>query len=424
MVEVVRAAEANSQVQPRDFVVAMLGARMHYAVPRIWHAAGRLMHMFTDLCLLKGAPRALNILPRKLLPSAGRRMVERVPRGVPPEMITAFTGFGLRYALRVARAGSPDELTRAFLWGGQEFCRLVLRSWPPGAQALFAYNSAALELLQHARQNGLHGILEQSIAPKRLERRLLAEEAAAHPGWEETVNSRGAGEEYAAREEAEWQEADLILCGSEFVKDGIRACGGPVDRVAVVPYGVDTSPNLRERRETGGPLRVLTVGAVGLRKGSPYVLEAARLLDRQVEFRMVGPVGVSDLARSLLSRHVEIVGPVTRPAVAEHYRWADVFLLPSLCEGSATATYEALSWGLPVVCTPNTGSVVRDGVDGFIVPIRDGKAIAERIERLARSQELWAEMSNNARERALEFSLERYGQRLLAALDDDLRART
>ena len=145
---------------------------------------------------------------------------------------------------------------------------------------------------------------------------------------------------------------------------------------------------------------------------------------RQVEFRMVGPLGVSDQVRSLLSRHIEVVGSVPRSRISEHYRWADVFLLPSLCEGSATATYEALSWGLPVVCTPNTGSVVRDGVDGFVVPIRDARAIAARIDKLARSRDLLAEMANNARERARDFSLAWYGQRLLAALDDALRAGT
>jgi len=421
MVEAVRTAEANSQVEPRGFVVAMLGARMHYAAPRVLHAAGRLMHLFTDLCLVKGAPRALNVFPRKLLPGAGRRMVERVPSGVPPEMITAFTGFGLRYALRIAQAGSPGELTRAFLWGGQKFCRLVLRSWPPGAQALFAYNSAALELLQHARQNGLHGILEQSIVPKRLERRLLAEEATVHPGWEETVDSDGAGEEYAAREEAEWQEADLILCGSEFVKDGIRACGGPVDRVAVVPYGVDTPSTMRERREPRGPLRVLTVGAVGLRKGSPYVLGAARVLRGRVIFRMVGKLSVAPSAERSLREHVEVMGPVPRGEVAGHYAWADLFLLPSICEGSATVCYEALASGLPVITTPNAGSAVRDGVDGFVVPIRDPEAIAERLDRLAAAPDLLAFMSRNALERAREFTVQRYGERLLVALGTGTR---
>src|SRR5262249_11308352 len=97
------------------------------------------------------------------------------------------------------------------------------------------------------------------------------------------------------------------------------------------------------------------------------------------------------------------------------YAWADVFLLPSVCEGSATVTYEALAAGLPVVCTPNTGSVVRDGVDGFIVPVGDVDAIVERLERLA-DPSLRAEFSVRARGRAAEFTLDAYRRRLLAAL--------
>ena len=421
MAEAAQTTGAKSQVEARHFVVAMLGARMHYAVPCALHAAERLTRLFTDLCGVRGAPRTLAVLPRKLQPRAVRRVVERVPRGVPPEIITAFTGFGLRYALRIARAGSPGELAGAFLWGGQEFCRLVLRNWPPQARALFAYNSAALELLQHARQNGLYGILEQSIAPKRLERRLLAEEEAANPEWEETADSGGADEDYAAREDAEWQEAGLILCGSEFVKDGIRACGGPVDRVAVVPYGVDAPPTLRERREIHDPLRVLTVGAVGLRKGSPYVLGAARTLRGRAIFRMVGNLSVAPSAERSLREHAEVMGPVPRGEVAGQYAWADVFLLPSICEGSATVCYEALASGLPVITTPNAGSPVRDGMDGFVVPIRDPEAIAERLDRLAAAPDLVAFMSRNALERSREFTVQRYGERLIVALDTGTR---
>jgi glycosyltransferase involved in cell wall biosynthesis len=75
---------------------------------------------------------------------------------------------------------------------------------------------------------------------------------------------------------------------------------------------------------------------------------------------------------------------VTRQEVRRHYQWADVFVFPSLCEGSAMVTYEALAAGLPVITTPNAGSVVRDGVDGFIVPIRDAEAIAAKLDLLAR----------------------------------------
>ena len=78
---------------------------------------------------------------------------------------------------------------------------------------------------------------------------------------------------------------------------------------------------------------------------------------------------------------------VPRSEVIRHYEWADIFLLPSLCEGSATSTYEALTAGLPVVCTPNCGSVVRHGTEGYLVPIRDPGAISDRLEALATDAE-------------------------------------
>jgi glycosyltransferase involved in cell wall biosynthesis len=100
----------------------------------------------------------------------------------------------------------------------------------------------------------------------------------------------------------------------------------------------------------------------------------------------------------------------------EHYTWADVFLLPTVCEGSATVCYEALAAGLPVVTTPNAGSTVRDGVDGFVVPIRDSETLVERLARLAEDPELLAGMSANALARASEFGLANYGERLMRVL--------
>ena len=143
------------------------------------------------------------------------------------------------------------------------------------------------------------------------------------------------------------------------------------------------------REERNGPLRVLTVGTVGLRKGAPYVLEAARQLQGQAIFRMVGPSALSSYGERQLQHAVELVGAVPRSIVAEHYAWADVFLLPSVCEGSATATYEALASGLPVICTPNTGSVVEDGAQGFVVPVRDVAAIVARIAQLSADRRSW-----------------------------------
>ena len=161
--------------------------------------------------------------------------------------------------------------------------------------------------------------------------------------------------------------------------------------------------------------------AVGLaERVAPYVLEAAKRCGGCATFRMVGSIGVSDKARAALKEHVELVGRVPRAAMPQQYAWADVFLLPSICEGSATVTYEALAAGLPVICTPNTGSIVRDGEEGFIVPIRDAEAIVERAHQLAENPDLRRTMGKAARERyEQEGSLTAYAARLLRAVQGD-----
>ena len=102
---------------------------------------------------------------------------------------------------------------------------------------------------------------------------------------------------------------------------------------------------------------------------------------------------------------------------------ADILVYPSLHEGSAFVTYEALASGLPVITTPNAGSVVRDGVEGYIVPVRDVDALAERIERLRADLTLRARMAASARARALEFTWDAYRARVGAWLDSRLATR-
>jgi len=152
-------------------------------------------------------------------------------------------------------------------------------------------------------------------------------------------------------------------------------------------------------------------------KGAPYVLAAARSLKGKAEFRMAGALDVTTYARELLTAHVSLLGVVPRSEIHQQFAWADVFLLPSICEGSATVCYEALSFGLPVITTPNAGSVVRDGIDGFVVPIRNTESIIDKLERLDSDRDLLAFMSCNASQRSGEFTVERYGERLLSSLD-------
>jgi hypothetical protein len=394
---------------------------MHYAVPRILQAAGLLWRFFTDFTVVRGGWRVLRAAT-PVVRSKGvlARVAARLPDGIRSANVTHWPSFAFECYLRQRRVSSPAELTAVHLWAGREFCRRIIRHGLGKATAVYTFNSAGLELLEHARVHGLLRVMEQTIAPAEVEDRLLAEEQIAFPGWEERCGPDPYRVEFAARERAEWNCADLILCGSEFVRQGIAASGGPVDRCRVVPYGFDPPWQPAHKPVCVRELRVLVAGAVGLRKGAPYVLRAAQLTKGIAQFRWVGPIALLEAAAAEMRKYVDLVGAVPRPKMAEHYIGADAFLLPSICEGSATVCYEALAAGLPVITTPNAGSVVRDGVDGFIVPIRNPEAIAEKLELLARDRELLAWMSANALARSREFTLEKYGERLVAALENGL----
>lgn len=407
---------ATSIGSPPPICVAQLGARMHYAVPRVLHDAGMLERFFTDATALSPWARALKGVPERLRPMGLKRLLGRMPVGVPRERVTAFERFGWEYAWRGWRARGQEEQTRVYLWAGGRFCQLILDAGLGEAGGVYTFNSAGLELLRQANRQGLFGVVEQTSAPAQVEDSLLAAEMEANPDWEGEAKGGQARGEVAAREQAEWESADLILCSSDFVRRGIEECGAPVERCAVVPYGVGTDVVAPEPSQPNGALRILICGRVSLMKGAPYALASAGALHGMAEFRWVGRVCLLPNAAARLGEHIDLRGVVPRTAMPPHYTWADVFLLPTLCEGSATVCYEALAAGLPVITTPNAGSVVRDGLDGFIVPIRDPEAIAEKLEILARDRDLLKWMSNNARNRAREFTVKEYGERLIAAL--------
>lgn len=160
-------------------------------------------------------------------------------------------------------------------------------------------------------------------------------------------------------------------------------------------------------------MRVL-LGQVNIRKGIPYLIEAARLMKgTPVQFDIVGPISIADQFVVSAPSNVRFHGSVTRDKVQNFYSQADVFVLPTISDGFALTQLEAMSHGLPVITTPNCGDVVTDGVDGFLVPARNAAALAEALLKLAEDPERLQAMQESARDRVTAFSLDQ--------LDKDLR---
>jgi glycosyltransferase involved in cell wall biosynthesis len=299
--------------------------------------------------------------------------------------------------------------------------RALDRERPAG---VICFDTCALETFRAAHRLGIRAILDQSSAPLWLSRNLLAREAERWPDFADSLpRAESLSDERLARDREEMLLADAILAPSRFVREALLASGAAPERVLDVPFGADLERFAPGAPTTDGVFRVLYVGRLSQAKGIAQLLEAfsrLRLPGAQLEF-----VGDIVGAGRWLPKYRDVF--VWRPqvphdALADIYRRADVLVLPSLHEGSALVTYEALASGVPVIATPNAGSVVRDGVEGFLVPAAEIDRLAERMLELYREPERRREMARAARRRAEEFSWSAYGERLAAAVSSALVA--
>ena len=215
------------------------------------------------------------------------------------------------------------------------------------------------------------------------------------------------------------RQVDAIHCVSEEMAAEVLRLVGPRDGVFVNRPAVETS-RIRQRppTEAGGPLRILATGRLVWKKGFDYLLAAlARVARAGVQFHLE-ILGDGELKDSLqfsisdlgLDAYVTLVGGVSSAAVLERLQSTDLFVLPSVEEGISNAVLEAMATGIPIVTTDAGGmaEAVTNGVEGFVVPVRDIPALASRIEQLIGDPQLRTAMGNAARSRALrDFSLER-----------------
>jgi glycosyltransferase involved in cell wall biosynthesis len=254
---------------------------------------------------------------------------------------------------------------------------------------------------------------DQIIAPAAIELAEARRERERWPGWERDTFDAEL-EPYVGWEEKTWEHLDHITCGSQYVADGLAAQGISARLLSVLPYPIDVAAFSAPDRVPGNaPITVGFVGSVSLRKGAPYFLEVARALaGSNVRFVMVGPVGVDRSKLADYSTVAELSGPVSRAEIARWLSRFDVFFFPSTCEGSASSVMEAMSAGLPIVTTPNSGSVVRDGVEGFVVPSSSLELMRLRVSQLVADHDLRLSMGRAARMRAEAFNLDGHGRAL------------
>lgn len=210
-----------------------------------------------------------------------------------------------------------------------------------------------------------------------------------------------------ARETREYALADKIVVLSSFARDSFLARGFPPEKVLLLLSGVDASrfapgEGVLEARikrvRAGEPLRVLMVGTFSPRKGILDLIEIAKAMQGRMQFRFVGDVpGESVSLCTQAEGLIEFVPRLPEFELPQHYAWGDVFCFPTIEDGYPAVLAQALTAGLPVLTTPNCSApdIVRDNVNGWILPIRSPARFIAQLEWCDRNRDTLSKMIEN-----------------------------
>lgn len=242
------------------------------------------------------------------------------------------------------------------------------------------------------QQEGGIFICDRGSTHQRYQQQIVEEEYAL---W--GVTRPVSDERDTVREEAIYRQADAITVPSSFVMRSFVAMGVPREKLYRIPYGVQLE-NFRPVAEPAeGEFNVLFAGAPGLRKGVPYLLEAFENLKHPKKTLWVAGY-VQENLKAALKRlpleNVKFLGPIPQQEMVERMSRSHALVLPSVEDGFGLVMAEAMACGCPVISSTNTGGsdLYTNGLEGFIVPIRDAKAITDRMQFLADQPTLRREM--------------------------------
>lgn len=297
--------------------------------------------------------------------------------------------------------------------------RLRYFSRDKNINAVYAYEDGALATFKEAKRLGLKCIYDLPIAYWETAQKLLNEEALRMPEWAITL---GGGihdsEAKLERKTRELELADVVVGPGSFVMDSLPKWAAAKQRI-VSPFGSPCFEHNKETTDINKPLRVLFAGSMGQRKGLGDLFKAIKLLNtKNIELVVMGSLlAPMEFYRKQLPGFTYEPGR-SHDQVLELMRSCDVFCLPSIVEGRALVMQEAMSQGLPIIITQNTGGadLVEEGKTGFLVDIRSPQAIAKTIAWFADNRDQLPAMSKAAQLKAAAYTWENYGDNITQQL--------
>lgn len=340
---------------------------------------------------------------------------------IPPNRVKTFPWLQTPYmALAKWRLLGHGRFEREMAWHAHEMLDSYVANNLPQSQILFALSGSGLKSGKAIKARDGRFICDRGSSHIRFQDLILRDEFSR---WGDEF--RGVDPRIIAKEEAEYESCDILTVPSSFAFRTFIEMGVPDHKLRIVPYGVD----LRRFQQVGEPSRnrfeVLFVGRVSFRKGIPYLLEAFKRFSHPNKILTIIGSLTPEVKRYLIqnypSENVCFLGQAPQPKLRHFMSRSQVMVLPSIEEGLALVQAQALACGCPVIGTTNTGAedLFTNGVEGFIVPIRDAQSIAERLQELADNPEKRQAMSAAALTRVRDWGgWHVYGEQMSAIFQE------
>lgn len=187
------------------------------------------------------------------------------------------------------------------------------------------------------------------------------------------------------------RKTDVVTCDAEHMKENLKRLGAIPEKISIIYFGIDTNKFSPRQKNNGFGMKVV----ISLRNLEPLydvesLIKAAPLVLKEIpetKFVIVGRGSeqkrLRQLAKSLdVADNVNFTGFVPNEQIPQYLANADIYVSTSLSDaGIAASTAEAMACELPVIVTDvaDNRKWIDDGVNGFVVPIRDPQSLAEKI---------------------------------------------
>lgn len=312
-----------------------------------------------------------------------------------------------------------------FGWQTKRFIKKVAKS---GGPCVFHVRSGAGQwgAIKLAKKRGMRVLVDHSaLHPEQSEMNLkedcmrwgISVPIAPHSGvWQNAL--------------ADCAEADILMVNANHIRDSFVERGFDPAKIRVVYLGVrddfrDVTIKRIESGKKNDVPRVLFTGSFYLLKGAEYLLESLRILNERgvkVHYDVVGSVNAP---KAMMEKYrglpVTFHGPVPQDDLKQFLAESDIYLFPSLADGCANSGMEALTAGLPVVATYQSGLPITDGDTGCVVPMKDAAAIADKIEWLIAHPEERVRIGKNAAKMMQEnYTWEKYAENVKRIYEESL----